>query len=326
MDRTNPPAAPFISLILVTYNSAGLLDAFFAALGSTRDIAYEVIVVDNASQDSTVPDLRQLTMPVRVVANTENYGFGRACNQGAALARGDFLVFLNPDVLVTPDWLTLLVEHLAQRPDAAIICPTTLYPDQQWEPSATAVAEEAAVPGCAMMVRRAAWQELGGFDEHIFLYWEDTELCWRAWLLGWSVLADLQAYVYHERGGSTGGRRWDGELMQNALYTHLKLMRWRYSLPYIGVAAVKTLGKAIAGRRGLLGAWRWNLRALPTTLRERARVRRLRRGDPALLEQRIVQHTRRLRQERLARSSGGAHQQPDAAARMTHEVSRHAER
>jgi N-acetylglucosaminyl-diphospho-decaprenol L-rhamnosyltransferase len=114
------------------------------------------------------------------------------------------LVFLNPDVFVTPGWLAILVRRMAEHPDAAIICPTTLYSDQP-TPIATAVVEEsAAVPGCAMLMPRADWQALGGFDEQIFLYWEDTELCWRAWLLGRRVLVDLEALVYHQRGGSGG--------------------------------------------------------------------------------------------------------------------------
>ena len=146
-------------------------------------------------------------------------------------------MFLNPDVFVTPDWLAILVRRVAEYPDAAIICPTTLYPDQPVPIATTAVEESAAVPGCAMLMPRAAWQELGGFDERIFLYWEDTELCWRAWLLGRRVLADLEALVYHERGGSGGGgRRWDAEQIKNGLYTYLKLMRWRRAHPVRGAA------------------------------------------------------------------------------------------
>lgn len=312
---------PFVSLILVTYNSVALLDAFFEALASTTYAPYEVIVVDNASHDGTVERIRTFGTPVTLIANADNRGFGRACNQGADVAQGDFLVFLNPDVLVTPAWLTLLVDHISLHPDAAIICPTTLYPDQQIAFSQVATVEEAAVPGCAMMVRRTAWRVLGGFDEQIFMYWEDTELCWRAWLLGWRVLADLQAYVYHERGGSTHGRAWDAEHIQHGLYTYLKLMRWRRILPFTLATAAKTVFKLWQRRTGLLRAWGWNIAHLPMTLRQRHGIREQRRGQPSLLEHRIAQHARRLRRERRERRSGAydhqsvsAEGRPDGAA------------
>jgi N-acetylglucosaminyl-diphospho-decaprenol L-rhamnosyltransferase len=300
---TNDGDAPLVSLIVVTYNSAPLLSDFFAALATTAYAPYEVLVVDNASQDGT-PQLVAADHPAaRLIANCENVGFGRACNQGARAARGELLVFLNPDVFVTPEWLAILVRRVAAHPDAAIICPTTLYPDQP-APIATAPVEEsAAVPGCAMLMPRATWQELGGFDEQIFLYWDDTELCWRAWLLGRLVLADLEALVYHQRGGSGGGgQRWDTEQIKNGLYTYLKLMRWRRTIPFAALLAGKTFAKLVLRRQpGMLAAWRWNWRHLGQTLAARREIRRARRGDPAALERRIAAHERRQRAERAER-------------------------
>jgi GT2 family glycosyltransferase/SAM-dependent methyltransferase len=303
---------PLVSLIVVTYNSAELLPAFFAALATTTYARYEVLVVDNASHDGTPDLLTQRYPQARLLPNAENLGFGRACNQGARAARGDLLVFLNPDVIVTPDWLAILVRRAAEHPDAAIICPTTLYPGQPPAPAA-AVEEVAAVPGCAMLMPRAAWQDLGGFDERIFLYWEDTELCWRAWLLGRRVLNDLEAIVYHERGGSGGGQRWDAEQTKNGLYTYLKLMRWRRTLPFAALLAAKTLAKlALRRQPGLLEAWRWNWRRLGETLARRRELRREGRGDPAALERLVQVHTRRMRHARAMRR-----RPPRAAARHT---------
>jgi GT2 family glycosyltransferase len=299
---TRSPAHPLASLIVVTYNSAELLPAFFEALAATNDISYEVIVVDNASQDGTPALVAERYPDARLLANRENVGFGRACNQGARAAHGDLLIFLNPDVIVTPGWLALLACRPAEYPDAAIICPTTLYPDEPPRAWLAPVEETAAVPGCALAMPRAAWEALGGFDERIFLYWEDTELCWRAWLLGWRVLADLEAYVYHKRGGSTGGRRWDAELTKNGLYTYLKLMRWRRVIPFAALLAAKTLIKLVRWRQPeLLAAWSWNIRHLGFTLAERRELARRRRGSPAELERRISAHAQReraLRQER----------------------------
>lgn len=300
----NEPTAPLVSLIVVTYNSTPLLPAFFAALATTKYAPYQVILIDNASWDGT-PQLVAADYPtVQLLANRENLGFGRACNQGARAAHGELLVFLNPDVCITPDWLTILVRHIAEHPDAAIICPTTLYPNQPLPVATRSVAETAAVPGCAMMVQRTAWHALGGFDEQFFLYWEDTELCWRAWLLGWRVLEDFEAYVYHERGASAGGQRWDAERTKNALRTALKLLRWRRVLPFAVTLFATTLAKiAIRQQPGLLAAWAWNWRHLGETLAERRALLRAQRGDPAALERRITVHARRQRAERAKRQS-----------------------
>src|SRR5262245_11889797 len=137
----NEPTTPLVSLIVVTYNSAALLRNFFAALATTKYVPYEVLVVDNASRDGTPQLVAAEYRSAQLIANRENLGFGRACNQGARAARGELLVFLNPDVFVTPDWLSILVRRVAEHPDAAIICPTTLYPAQPAPLASTAVEE-----------------------------------------------------------------------------------------------------------------------------------------------------------------------------------------
>ena len=297
------PNRPLVSMVLVTYNSAELLPPFFSALAATAYSPYELIVVDNASDDGTVPYLASEKPGITTITAESNLGFGRACNRGAAVARGDFVVFLNPDVAVTPRWLDILVCRMDEHQDAAIVSPTTLAPGQPARESIVPAVEVAAVPGCAMMVRRSAWEALGGFDEQIFMYWEDTELCWRASLMGWRVLEDLQAQVYHARGATTGGRDWDAELIKNGLYTYLKLMRWRQVVPFAACLVAKTAVKfALNPRRALLDAWVWNARHLRTTRAFHRSLSCLWRADPSGVEQRIAAHARRLRRERRQRT------------------------
>jgi hypothetical protein len=303
---------PQVSLILVTHNSARLLPAFLSALATTRDVTYELIVIDNASSDGTAAALAH-EPAVRLFANRENIGFGRACNQGAAVARGELLMFLNPDVLVNTDWLAILVRRMQQHPQAAIIAPQTLQPAVVSVPAAanhalhsSPVRETAAVPGCAMMIRRTAWEALGGFDEQIFLYWEDTELCWRAWLAGWQVLEDLEASVLHTRGGSGGGGRWEAEATKNGLYTHLKLLPLPAALPYIMRQTLKTTIRVARGQGAeLLAAWRWNWCRLGLTLAQRRELYRIARGDRAHLERLIRIHAARQRHERAPTYDSG---------------------
>lgn len=303
-----------ISLIIVTYNSVHCLPALFASLVTTQYPNYEIIIVDNASQDTSVETARALVPHAHMIVNDHNLGFGRACNRGAAAAQGEWLLFMNPDLVLTPEWLDKLLSSAAAAPDAALLSPETLPLTQQSDPvipgsvrqdnpakpdkiiasttqfsqiggASVSLDESAALPGCALMMRRAAWEQIGGFDEHIFLYWEDTELCWRAWLLGWRVLVAHDAIVFHERGGSGGGSAWAIEAASNGLYTHLKLMRWRRVLRYMLRLALKTM---LHPR--LYQAWLRNLRNLGDTLATRRRLLAQRVIDPARLEAMIDVH------------------------------------
>ena len=219
-----------ISLIVVTYNSAHLLPAFAAALAAdTQAPAYELIIVDNASHDQPWLVLPQ----AHWIRLTHNVGFGQACNQGAAQAMGTYFVFLNPDVIVSPGWLKQLHTHLQQHADVALIAPETLYPDETRTLHA-GIADRPTLPGAALMVSRPHWQALGGFDEAIFLYWEDTDLCWRAQRRGYRTVVACDTAVIHQRGGSGGGaQRWLSEYTKNGLYVHLKLQPWSHIVWFI---------------------------------------------------------------------------------------------
>ena len=293
---------PLVSLVVVTYNAETLLPTFFSQLDRTRYEPYEVIVVDNASGDGTVAYLQANRPSVTVLANPVMRGYARACNEAAGLACGGLLVFMNPDVYVTAEWLDILVQHVNENPAVGIISPQAHPPGKAFASSSVPLEEIAAVPGCAMMVRRAAWDDLGGFDPEFQLYWEDTELCWRAWLLGWRVAGDLQAHVVHDESSAGGGQRWAEEQIKNGLYTYLKLMRWRSVAPFVVIHAGKTLAKAAMLRRPeIFRAWMWNLRHLRTTLDGRRRLRQRTGGrhTHAALERRIRAHSLRRRRQQI---------------------------
>jgi GT2 family glycosyltransferase len=158
--------------------------------------------------------------------------------------------------------------------------------------------ETASVSGAALMIRRSAWDALGGFDQQIFLYWEDTDLCWRAWLSGMRVLYIPSALIYHERGGSGGGRAWSGEAAKHGLYVHLKLMRWRRAVPYLLRQIPASCLRVLRGQSGAFAIWWWNILNLRKTLAQRRTYLRQRQIDPAYLERLITIHDRTLRKRR----------------------------
>lgn len=263
-------SAPTLSIILVTYNSAPLLAALQASFASdpaSRD--YEYIVVDNASVDAPqthLPNAHWLVLPT-------NIGYGSACNRGAAIARGTYVVFCNPDILVTPYWAERLMTHLIAHPDVACIAPETRYPGELL-PLAQGIADRDALPGAALMMRRADWVHCGGFDEQIFLYWEDTDFCWRVQRSGRRTVVARDVEIFHQRNGSGGGaQHWLHLYIQNGIYAHLVSQPWSRTGLFICKQLIALPWRLITrADRRVCAAFAWNIRHLPQTLRRRKQI------------------------------------------------------
>jgi GT2 family glycosyltransferase len=286
-----PSALIHTSLIIVNYNGAELLPGCIESALATTPPGCELIVVDNASTDRSRALLAGYGARVRLVPSPRNLGFGRACNLGAAAARGDLLIFLNPDVTLLPGWLEPLAEA-ARDERYGLLCPRLLAPGSPLPPpGGPELLELAMLPGCGLSARRSAWLALGGFDESFFMYWEDAELCWRAWLLGWRVALVERSVVYHQRSATTRSYgRWDAERAQNSLYTYLKLMRWPTALGYALRLLLVCCLKALRWPQlapGLLRAWLWNAAHLRRTLHARRALAARRASGYTELEHRI---------------------------------------
>ncbi len=293
-----------ISLIVVNYNGAELLPRCIESALATVPAGAEVIVVDNASTDRSRQVLERYAGHIKAVLLPRNIGFGSACNLGVAAARGDTLIFLNPDVEFPAGWLEPLLDVIWGDPRIGFACPDMLVPGTPLpQPVGEPIEDRAMLPGCGLTARRDTWYAIGGFDGHFFLYWEDTELCWRAWLLGFRVVLARHSYVFHERSVTTAASgRWDGERIKNSLYTYLKLMRWRQVMPFALLLAVKTLIKMVRQRDpALLAAWRWNGDNLRGTLKRRRELRRRQSGDIVGLERLLALQERQFEAERRAR-------------------------
>jgi GT2 family glycosyltransferase len=219
-----------------------LRECVVRALASERPI--EVILVDNGSRDGVPQALARAyerDERVRVVYNHANLGFGPAVNVGARQARGDALLVLNPDCMLEPDTLSRMLDVRREHPDAgvigAVVCDADGTPDpasrrrdpllerslnemtgrtkrdaSRYEgvdvpgPIPDAVIETENVSGALMLLSRAAFDRLGGFDEGYFLHCEDLDLCRRARDAGYAVLLAGDVRVRHAKGGSSAHR------------------------------------------------------------------------------------------------------------------------
>lgn len=231
---------PLLSIILVSYNTEALLRECLASVyAHTHGCSFEVIVVDNASQDGSVAMLRNEFPAVRCIEAGANLGFGAGNNLGAAQARGDYLLFLNSDTVLLEDTAAALLEHLQKQPGVACVGPRILWPDGRLQPQAFGHLPSpwrllmqacggqalglAACEGVDGRHRRGPWQDVGwlsgvcialrrehfaavgGFDPRFFMYAEDVALCGRLARFGKIRLIDAAGLRHY--GGASSPRR-----------------------------------------------------------------------------------------------------------------------
>jgi GT2 family glycosyltransferase len=224
---------PDVAILIVGWNSRELLGP---CLDSIRAMdpprTRQVVLIDNASSDDTVSFVRQQYPEVELIANKENAGFARGNNQGMAVARGRMVLLLNPDTEVRPDAIPSLLDFLERHPEVGVCGPKLLYPDGRLQPNgrrfptlasqllvATGLrqlspaaydmryqwgrtdfdreADVDEVSGACLMVRREVVEQVGGMDEHLFMYYEEVDWCYRIKRAGWKVAYVPRAEVVH---------------------------------------------------------------------------------------------------------------------------------
>jgi O-antigen biosynthesis protein len=223
----SPRDRPLVSVVIVTYGGWRWTGRALEALGDHTDLPFEAIVVDNASPDGTVDRLREEVRGATILANERNLGFAAAADQGAALARGEYLVFLNPDALVTPGWLPPLLEVLERDPRAGASVPRLFNADGTLQEAGgllfsdgrTALYGSGDRPdrgryrfrryvdygsGACLVMRRRAFLDAGGFDP-VFgpAYCEDVDLLLTLRKRGLLTVFQPASEVTHVRFGAT---------------------------------------------------------------------------------------------------------------------------
>jgi GT2 family glycosyltransferase len=220
---------PLVSAVIVNWNGAQHLRIALPSLNIQTYSAFEILVVDNGSGDDSAKVAAEFK--ATWIGLPSNIGLAPACNEGARRARGDYLVFLNNDMRFAHDFIENLVRtlqkdgsvfaadalqldwmgttriHQATRLRRRSLIASYLQPgllpllDIVQEPVVDPVTVLQAC-AAAMMVRRRMFEALGGFDERLTVSWEDTEICWRAWLRGWSSVFVPSAVCWHRVGAS----------------------------------------------------------------------------------------------------------------------------
>lgn len=217
MHAQSPPIA---SIVIVNYNGSNMLKECLDSLLCTDYPAFETVVVDNNSTDNSLEMIKKYYPSCKVIQLPENRGFAVGNNIGASYATGEYLVFLNNDTVVTPDWLKEILVVLENDKSIAIAQSMLLLASEDGVDSSGDFAtkhgrtynsrrqgfssprEILSARGAAMAIRKSVFEELGGFDKDYFISFEDVELGWKAWICGYKVVMSPKSIVYHKSGST----------------------------------------------------------------------------------------------------------------------------
>jgi N-acetylglucosaminyl-diphospho-decaprenol L-rhamnosyltransferase len=293
-----------VDAVIVSYRSGATLRGCVEPL--TRLPGVRVTVVDNASPDDSIETVADL--PVDVVRAPRNGGFSYGCNLGVARGTAPFVLFLNPDARMGAKALAAMLAVLRNDPETALVGPRILDDDGELAWSlrrfprhrstfAQAVFAHRLMPrrswtdelirdpaaydepwspewlsGACMLVRRDAFEKIGGFDERFFLYCEDTDLCRRLWDAGHVVRFEPAAQVWHVGGASSeAGETQAVAARSRVLYAQKHMRRPGASLQAAGVALGEATRAIAKARRSAIR--RSHVRALRAALAPRSRAR-----------------------------------------------------
>ncbi len=256
-----------ISILIVTYNTANIIQACLDSVFKQLGVQYEIIVVDNASADNSVEVLSTFSDRITLIANTNNVGFGKANNQAFKQSTGRYVFMLNPDaVLQSTTALQELIAYMDAAPSIGLAGtrilktntteeskPSYQYPGQKhcdWNFGGLP-GEIAWVLGASMIARREVFELVHGFDEDYFLYGEEADLCLRIRQQGYAIGYCSHVAVEHIGGASEKSNSTEARWLkkQNGLHT---FYRKHYPLE-IAKHLVKRDLKRATFRRAVLG-------------------------------------------------------------------------
>ena len=247
-----------ISVIIITYNSSSVIvDCLKSVFDNLKEISGEVVLVDNNSADNTVLIVSEKFPEVEIVRNKKNIGFAGGCNLGAEKSEGEFLYFLNPDVILDEDAIKNLLDGFVTIKNVGGMVSRMRFPDNSFQATCrkfpsisnilfsrgsilsgllkhnseytlkdfkeTTMVE--AVSGTALLVKKNIFQKVGGFDKRFFMYMEDTDLCLRLSMNGYkNYFVPSSGGVHNWGKGSTTG------ILKRRLYHHNSV--WKYFLKH----------------------------------------------------------------------------------------------
>lgn len=266
-------ADPTLSIVIITKDTRELLEGLFDSIEkdtSLTSLGREIIVIDNASTDGTEKFVKSACPRARYIRNDRNAGFAVAVNQGARAAAGRYVLLLNSDTRLIEGEVAKMVAAADEIPDLGLMGPQLVYEDLSLQRSVAAVPGLAGevIPGsgrvsqgesagntgpardvesligAAIMIRKAAFDDLHGFDERFFFFLEETDFCVRARHKGYRVVFFPGARVIHLQG-RTVRKTWVKGRMEYNISLR-KFMKKHHGCLYLTVFDAVRLAKSLA--------------------------------------------------------------------------------
>ena len=306
---------PLVSVLIPNWNGAAHLPTCFRALERQTYPRLEVILIDNASTDESVSLTRRQFPWVKIIRLPRNVGLTGALNRGIAQASGAIIAPLNNDTEVTPRWAEALVLALQAHPEAGMAASKMRLFDRRdilhsagdafgadgipinrgvWQEDRGQFDGDTFIfGGCggAVAYRKSMLDDIGLFDEDLFMYCEDVDLNWRAQLAGYKCVFAPEAVVYHHLSATGGGEIASYYTGRNTLWVLAKSapgVVWRRNFLRIAGAQLRIAADALRAWRGAAARARLRgqlagLAGLPRWLAKRRRVQATRRVPEAYL-------------------------------------------
>lgn len=231
-------------IVMISYNSLRFLPAFFHFIKSKTRYPYQLFVFDNMSTDGSraylerIKKVDSISPRMKLILNPQNFGVSKVWNRGISLGNAPYIVFLNPDIKLTPNWLERMVACAERHPEAGIVGVKILNYNGtiahagrigrvrgSGEKNTTGKYSQEikvhGIQGSCFLIKRSIIPVIGKFDERFFVYGEEDDYCLRARKAGFSVMyCPVPVYHYHEGSSVPTERRLELRMTSNQLFKH----------------------------------------------------------------------------------------------------------
>jgi hypothetical protein len=302
--------SPEVTVVVLNYNGKKHIQKCLDSIFRMNYPRFRVVVVDNASNDGSLFSVKQQFPKAKIVEYCRNYGFAKAYNMALEEIESDFIVLLNNDVRVEPEWLNELMPYISDNDEVSAVTPKMLFMQNTsainaaggkcdiygsgWNRGNGEIdngqyerVEEVFYANCgAVVIRKNAWKDVGPFDEQYFLYGEDLDWCWRARLKGYRIFYLPQSRIYHEWRASNGPiiplleRNWLTTAIKNYdSGTLLKLAPKLLALKTAVGAWLLLKGRGLNDKLAIIDGFLWNLKKFRETWKKRLLIQASRKID-----------------------------------------------